>query len=176
MRLMYRFARFREITDEWDCITTGVISNPSRKVRPEVRRFVSVLLIAVLLFCIANSLTAFYIRSLIEDRGRCVSIAQYNERDNPIWLDNGEDEVSWPPDETPMFEVVTADTLDKATFTLDGERIDSVFFDRPSFSWFWQCDYLIYRYEVLVSDVHDGSVLELDCGGIRKTIVFHIDG
>ncbi len=176
MRLQYRMARFREITDGWEgCISLDRIHEKQRELSPAVRRIGWVLLAAVLLFSAANSFTAFYVRSHLDNKAQIIKMELNGNNEVLLWKDGDGDEVDWPADVTPWLVVETAFTLDKASFSLDGEPYGRVnAYRETNISLFWRYDYFVKGYEIPIFDVHDGSVLELTCGDMHRTIIFHI--
>ena len=173
-RLQYRFARFQEVTDGSEsCLSSGELIIPEYGAPLAIRRIGYGLLAVALLFCAANSLSAFYVRSLIEKRARFVSIEFYGQGEL-LWKENGGDDVSWPEGVRPRALVDTVCTLEKVSLILDGQPLDDGYDFGISTNWFWQEDYFFHYLEFRVPHIHDGSVLEIICGDLRRTIIFHV--
>jgi len=173
--LRYRLSRFRELTEETDEFREAVSLFNSRFVKTG-RILITVLAISVMAFALANSFTVQYIRCVIEDRPEMeISYGSGDMTNAP----DGDDayQVTIPQGASPSFMVMVSKTLDTHALSLDGRPVTQRILRRTIPNWFWEEGYLKSRYYVFpdAEDIRDGSVLELTCGGLRRTIIFHID-
>lgn len=136
------------------------------------------MIIIMLVFAIMNSFTAFYLRSLIDDRETTVQTEAYNHSDCMTVSLIGEnmEQITVPKDASPTIIVTVTGTPEWAEIVFDGEPMSSGINKYPYLNWFWEKDYFVCTYKIYLDYpyIHDGSVLEMMCGDLHRKWVFDL--
>ncbi len=131
-----------------------------------------------MIFALLNSYTATFIRSQIDNNIRLSSIyitIDSSVQESIVTGDfSGADEILIPYDNTQSFDAhfnaTVSGSPDPILITVDNKPITKNFINRQQ-SWFWEPDYFTQNCSAFV-DVHDGSVLEFDCGSLHREWTF----
>lgn len=179
-KILYRISRFEEILPDSEDYVTA--SDGFAKKKTRLHRFFRLLavpiVILVLLFFILNSFSVFYIRSIVENHPIMAQAESYNDR-NILSIVQVSDEtyrIVVPKNESPAIVVRVSGTALKAQAIIDGQPMTKWFHRKARINWFWEDKYLRSDYYILLSrsDIHDGSILEMTCGGMYRKWVFDL--
>lgn len=175
-QLLYRLARFREVndSDENNC-RIGIKKEPCYKKKiqsPNNHCALFAIFLAALLFCIANSVSVFYIRSMIEGSSHMNVLALEADGEPPDTWQNAYETVLYLPwAQKVHIEVETVCEPQPGQLTLSNDPMDVyddyIVYDE-NISWFWEKDYLVRHYDIWLdqNDICDGTTVELYCGKI----------
>ena len=179
-KLIYRLIKFSEVgQDSGDFLEVDKLLGPVRiKTRQATDKTSYIMIIIMVVFAIMNSFTAFYLRSLIDDRETTVQTEAYNHSDSMTVspIDENTEQITIPIDASPIIIVTVTGTPEWAEIVIDGEPMASGFIKHSYLSWFWEKDYFVCDYQIYLRYpyIHDGSVLEMTCGDLHHEWVFDL--
>ncbi len=183
-RLLYRFASFRFIPPEsHEHLIASETKFPKRN-----NPLASVALGLVLLAVFLHSFTFQYIRSLIDDDPRMISVGIYADAPDETTLWYTDDFTDSAPASVQVDDSFFRDELDlNVTFSrtddlpmrlsADGQPFAGFVSREVHFNWFWQDDYFHQTYSFTVyniSEFRDGSTLTLTCGDLHQEWVIEM--
>ena len=179
-KLIYRLIKFSEIGQDSDDFleVDKLLGLVSIKTRQLINKISYIVIVLMCIFAFLNSVTAFYLRSLIDDRETTVQTEAYNHSDSMTVLPIGEntEQITIPKDASPIIIVTVTGTPEWAEIVLDGEPMSSGINKYPYLNWFWEKDYFVCTYKIYLDYpyIHDGSVLEMMCGDLHRKWVFDL--
>ncbi len=141
-----------------------------------LRKAVFVLAFPVWLFMAMNSNLAMFVYSSVANNPAVIE-ATVDAADQDVIPANHTNTISLRnlPSDASM-EITVTKAVYRAKFYLDGEEC-AAFDDISAFSFhfFWEAYYPRNEYDVILSDINDGSVLTMDCGNLHREWTFEAD-